>query len=111
MEVGFSNARFAELLHSSTALTRKYGAENAKAIRLRLNSLDSAANLQVMTQVSGHFEELRADRAGTFSLRLKHGYRLIFKPRDPDSARSTDGTLDWSLVRAVVVLEIVDYHD
>jgi plasmid maintenance system killer protein len=111
MDVSFASERLAELLQSSKALTREYGHENAKTVGARLNSLFAAENLQVVATLPGRLEELKGDRAGTFSLRLKHGYRLIFAPREPDSARRADGTLDWLRVRAVIVLEVVDYHD
>lgn len=111
MNVDFASDRLAEFLQSSKALTREYGPENAKTIGFRLNSLHAADDLQVMASLPGRLEELRGDRAETFSLRLKHGYRLIFAPKEPGSARRPDGTLDWSRVRAVIILEVVNYHD
>lgn len=111
MNVVFVSERLAELLQSSKAIAREYGPENAKTIGLRLNSLYAADNLQVVAALPGRLEELKGDRAGTFSLRLKHGFRLVFAPQDPDSARRSDGTLEWTRVRAVIVLEVVNYHD
>ena len=111
MNVDFASDRLAEFLQSPKALTKEYGPDNAKTIGLRLNSLHAADTLQVLVTLPGRLEELRGDRAGTFSLRLKHGYRLIFEPKEPDSARRSDGTLDWLRVRAVIVLEVVNYHD
>jgi plasmid maintenance system killer protein len=111
MNVAFVSHRLAELLQSPKALAREYGPENAKTIGLRLNSLYAADNLQVLSTLPGRLEELKGDRAGTFSLRLKHGLRLVFAPQDLDSARRPDGALEWVKVRAVIVLEVVNYHD
>lgn len=111
MDLYFASSRQQSLLESTKELTKKYGPENVKVIRRRLDSLSSADNLAIVFTLPGKPEELRGDRAGTFSLRLGGGYRLIFTPHNAESALQDDGTLDFNHVRAVDILEIVNYHD
>lgn len=41
---------------------------------------------------------------------LEGGWRLIFTPAHDLLPRRKDGSLDWTLVSAIEVLEIVNYH-
>ena len=111
MQVYFTSEKLHALCSSSKELTRRYGAENAKAIAKRLDNLRFAANLEVMTTLPGRLHELTGDRAEAFALDLKHGYRLIIKSSDDPPPRKPDGGLDLKAIQAVDVIAIEDYHD
>ncbi|MGB0388166.1 MAG: type II toxin-antitoxin system RelE/ParE family toxin [Ardenticatenaceae bacterium] len=60
---------------------KKYGPQQAKMIKQRINDLhdaDTLADLSRVPPVRCH--ELKHNRAGQLSLDLKHPYRLIIEP-------------------------------
>jgi proteic killer suppression protein len=111
MDVFFESERLANLLESTKKLSQTYGPENAKLIPRRLDNLRFASSLEDMRTLPGHTHELLGDRAGTFAIDLKHGYRLIIEPADDPAPRKPDGGLDWRAITAVVVVAVEDYHD
>jgi len=111
MEVFFDSERLANLLQSGKKLRKEYGAENAKWIPKRLDNLRFAGNMEEMRSLPGRTHELRGDRAETFAINLKNGYRLIFKPADEPPPRKDDGGLDWRAIRSIVIITVEDYHD
>lgn len=109
MEVSFDDPDLAETFRNERELRKKHGAVRAKKIQQRLNDLDAAETLAIMRTAPGRCHELRGDRAGQLSLDLDHPYRLLFRPvGNPDPGPG--GGLDWSAVRAVVVIGIEDTH-
>jgi plasmid maintenance system killer protein len=111
MDVFFESARLAKLLQSQKLLTRKFGTENARLIKRRLDNLFIASNLEQFSTVVSSLHELKGDRAGTLSIHLRDGYRLIIAPADEPAPRKPDGGLDWRAIVAVVVIAVEDYHD
>lgn len=110
MEVSFDDADLAGTLRSEREMLRKYGAVRARKLQLRLKTLQSAETLADMRSLPGRCHELRGDLAGHLSLDLDHPYRLIVRPSEV-SLPGPGGGLDWSAVRSVVVVGIVDTHD
>jgi len=82
MEIVFTSERLAKLLQSKKELTRTYGPDNAALIPRRLDNLRFARNLEIVLTLPGRLHELKGDRAGTFAMDLKHGYRLILRPTE-----------------------------
>lgn len=111
MDVYFADERLAKLLASQKSLTRRFGPENARLIARRLDNLRFAADLETMRTLPGRTHELTGDRAGTFAIVLKHGYRLIIEPEEDPPPRKPDGGLDWKQIRSVIVVAVEDYHD
>lgn len=111
MEVYFESKKFAELIENDRKMARAFGPENAKWIQKRLDNLRLVTNLEEMRSLPGRTHELVGDRAGTFAIDLKHGYRLIIKPAEEPPPTKPDGGLDWQAITAVVVVEVEDYHD
>lgn len=109
MEVSFDDPDLAETFRNGRELRKKHGAVRAKKIEQRLKALRAAETLAIMRSAPGRCHELRGDRAGQLSLDLDHPYRLLFRPvGDPDPGPGAG--LDWSAVRAVVVIGIEDTH-
>lgn len=111
MEVFFASERLAKHMQSQQALRKAYGAENATWIPRRLDNLRFASNLEQMLSLPGELHELKGERRGTLSIKLKHGYRLLIKPADEPLPLKADGGLDLRSVRSVVVIGVEDYHD
>ena len=111
MDVYFANGRLEKLLTTQKSLRRRFGPENARLIARRLDNLLFATNLDMMRTLPGRTHELTDDRAGTFAIVLKHGYRIIIEPAENPPPRKLDGGLDWKQIRSVVVVGVEDYHD
>ena len=109
MEVTFDDADLAKLVQNARELQKKLGALRAKKIQQRLAQLVAAETLAIMRSGPGHCHELIGDRAGQLSLDLDQPYRLLFRPAG-ESAPGPGGGLDWSAVRAVVVIGVEDTH-
>lgn len=109
MEVSFENADFALTCGDMRDLRKRHGAVRAKKIQQRLEDLRAVETPAAMRLLPGRCHELHGDRAGQLSLDLDHPYRLLFRPAgDPDPGPG--GGLEWSTVRAVVVIGIEDTH-
>jgi proteic killer suppression protein len=72
---------------------RKFSGFERQALK-RLRILDSATSLQTLAALpSNHFEALRGDRRGQYSIRINQQWRICFRWQD-----------------APYDVEIVDYH-
>lgn len=111
MDIVFKTPSLQAECNDSRKAQRRYGAEAADRLRVRLDELQDAATLEVMRLVAAaRCEELKADRKGQLSVRLPGALRLVFEPaHDPIPLRAGGG-LDWKAVTAVRILEIVNYH-
>lgn len=111
MEITFKNKKFQKIINSHNGLVKTYGKYCAQKIKLRLDDLQAAVNLEVFKTLPGRCHELKGDRKGQLSLDLEHPLRLIFAPSDENISKKEDGGLDWRLVKAIVIIGVEDTHD
>ena len=90
-------------------MLRRYGTVRARKLQQRLKTLQSAQTLADMRSLPGRCHELHGDLAGHLSLDLDHPYRLLIRPAG-GTRYGRGGGLDWSAVRAVIVVGIADAH-
>jgi proteic killer suppression protein len=109
VELTFATTRLQRLFESQRELRRMHGDRCAKKLLTRIADLRAAATLADFRQLPGRCHELDGDRRGQLALEVEGGKRLVFSPRGSEIHRA-DGGLDWTLVDAVCLLEIVDYH-
>ena len=110
MQISFRTRRTEKIFNSEKELQKKYGADQAKKIKLRMEVLRSAVNLaEVPEQKPERRHKLKADRKDQFAVDLVHPYRLIFELSDPVPMRE-DGEIDVSKITKIVVLGVEDYH-
>lgn len=90
---------------------RRWGAENARKIRQRLEDLAAFACL---ADVPGwppfRCHPLKGQRQGQYAVDVKHPFRLVFEPDHDPLPRLEDGGLDLRRVTAIQVLSVEDYH-
>lgn len=110
MDITFASKKLEKLCNSDRELRAEYGERMAKVIRTRLADLAAADNLEVMKVLPGRCHSLTGNWIGHFALDLVHPYRLVFRPTDDPLPLRESGDLDWSLVRKVEIVGIVDYH-
>lgn len=109
VDILFRTKKLGKACSDDAKALKEFGAHRAKKLRQRLDDLDAADNLQVMTTLPGRFHPLKGDRAGQFSLDLDGPYRLIFEAVHPDN--ETLSPTDWLDVTTVRILRIEDTHD
>lgn len=110
MEICFSSSRMEKVFNSDKLLAQAYG-QQAKTIMLRMDALRAAPNLgAVSTEKPIRRHLLSGDRRGCFAVDLKQPYRLVFEPVDEPIPQLPDGGIDVMAIRAIRILEVVDYH-
>ncbi len=111
MHIEYATRKLEKVLNDAARLKREFGAEQAQKIGRRLAVLEAAVNLaEVPTGKPDRCHALKGDRAGAFAVDLKHPFRLIFKPQEP-VATLPDGGIDRLKVNAIIILEVVNYHE
>ena len=108
METYFADSQLAKTCASERLMRRQFGPVRTKRLAVRLQQLRLADNLAELRLVTNRAHELQRDRAGCIALDLDGPYRLIIEPVEWIADES--GRLDWSSVKAVVVVSVVDYH-
>lgn len=111
MRVTFTSAKLAKDCSSDRERQRRFGAERARKIKLRLDQMQAAASIaELMTLPGARCHQLGADRDEQFSVDLDGPYRLIFEVDMNPVPRRQDEGIDLDAVDTVVVIEITDTH-
>jgi plasmid maintenance system killer protein len=111
MEVGFSSRRLQDLFSNPANLRRRYGAERAKKIELRLSQMVAAADLAELCRLpQARCHQLTADRSELFSLDLDGPYRLLVEVGDDPVPRLQDGGIARTQVHRLYVVDVTDTH-
>ena len=81
-------------------------------IQRRMAVLAEAGSLaEVPTMRPDRCHAMKGDRKGQYAVDLVHPFRLAFAPDHDPLPRRADGGIDLTAVTAIVILEVVDYHD
>jgi proteic killer suppression protein len=111
MHIEYKSRALQKACTSDREMQRAYGAIRAKFLRRRLNELENASTLEIMTKVPGvRCHGLRGDREGQWAVSLDGNWRLVFLPDHEPLPALPDGGLDTAAVTQILVLEVVDYH-
>lgn len=111
MNITFSSQTLEDDCNNERLLRRKHGSDRANRIRRRLDDLRAAATLEDMRNLPGRCHELKGTRAGQLSLDLDHPYRLVFDPVDNPIPRKPDGGLNWTAIRNIRIIGVIDTHE
>ena len=109
MNITFINADVEALCRKSRRATRELGAASALKLQRRLTELFNAENVTEL--VAGRPHPLMLDKRGAFAVDLHGGDRLVFKPTKQPPPAKADGSIDWTQVTEVTIVELGDYHD
>lgn len=116
MEIEIPNKKLKRAIEDDKERTKRFGADMAKKIRLRMGAIVAAGSLvDFWPPYSGpeRCHELKGDLAGTFSMDLKHPYRLLFKslriPEDEDK-EGMDQKQRWQTIKSIEITDIEDTH-
>jgi proteic killer suppression protein len=92
MEISFKTKKIATLCNKNNKAVKKFGADCAEKLQLRLQQLWSAECLEDMKYGRPH--PLNGNREGQFAIDLAGAVRLVFEALDPIPKTSDDAT-DW----------------
>lgn len=99
MEVEFEDETWRRL-ESDPSFDAGFNREVVKAFRKRLQLIRSAPDERDFYALKSlHFEKLKGDREGQYSMRLNLQWRLILKLQKYEAGRKT-----------VVIISVSDYH-
>ena len=110
IRIRWADARLAAEFADERRGKRRLGADQFRALKRRIDSLESASTLEVMRQLPGRCHEMTADLDGRIAIDLVQPYRLLFEPDHDPLPRRPGGGLDWAQVTSIVILEVADYH-
>jgi len=115
MKIEVKDKKLKAALEDEALCQRRYGADMAKKIGVRVASLAAAQSLHVFWPPFSRPErchELQGDRKGTFSMDLVHPFRLLFKGLAiPQlSPKETDEQARWKSIDAIEIVGIEDTH-
>lgn len=112
MDIQFDNAQIRKLCNDHRLLTQKLQKKRADLVAMRLQQMSHIDNLAQMSQ----FPEakchplLNGGRKGQLAVWVDNKFRIVFEPAHDPRPTKDDGSLDWTQVTAIKVIEIVDYH-
>jgi plasmid maintenance system killer protein len=114
MQVQIPNKKLKRTIEDDAERVKRFGTEMARKIRLRMGALVAAESLADFWPPNSGAErchELKADLSGTFSIDLKHPYRLLFKPVDwPSKVSAVDKKQQWQNIDSIQIIGIEDTH-
>lgn len=113
MEIIVNDNKLRRSLESETALKRAYGTDMAGKLRLRLAALraaESLADFWPPKTLPERCHELEGDRKGTFSIDLKHPYRLLLRPTKTRSDEQTEEQQWWASITEIEIFSVEDTH-
>ena len=111
MRIEFASKKMQKVCSSDKLMRKEWGEPVARKLQQRLAELDSFDTLSdagQLPQIRCH--ELTGNRKGELAIDLVHPHRLIFRPSHEPLPTKADGGLDWKQVKAIVIVEVVDYH-
>lgn len=110
MVITFTDRKLQALANDDRKRVRELGAARAAKLQQRLDQLRAATTLEDLRFAAGRFHELREDRKGQWACDLDQPYRLIFEPHEQPIPTNAAGQYLWVEIKAVEVVEIVNYH-
>lgn len=110
MQITFEDKKLKKYANDDRQALKKLGARRAKLYKQRLDDLFDAETLEDTRYLPGNYHELKGPRKGQWACDLDQPYRLIFEPHENPIPTNDDGQYIWIEIKAVEIIEIVDYH-
>lgn len=115
MEVGIPNNRLRRDIEDDASRNKRFGRVIAQKIALRRAALIAAESLaDFWPPHSGPertHELKKGDLAGTFSIDLKHPFRLLLRAPDVEKKKPGDDEKKrWESIKSVEIISVEDTH-
>jgi len=115
MDIFVSDNNLRNAMEDEVLCKRRYGADMAKKLMLRLAALraaDSLADFWPPKSGPERCHELKGEHTGTFSIDLKQPFRLLFKSHSEVVPMDrSDEQQRWKSITAINILTIEDTHE
>ncbi len=112
MELVIPDKKLKRMLEDDSERRKRFGADMAKKVKVRMDSLaaaDCLADFWPPGSLPERCHELKADLKGKFSMDVKQPYRLLFtvavRSQDYDDERQR-----WAAIKSVEIVGIEDTH-
>lgn len=110
MNISFNNKKLETYANNDSKGKQKLGLRQFLIYKQRLDQLAAATTLEDLRHAPGKYHELIGDRKGQWACSLDGNYRLVFEPQENPIPTNDDGQYLWIEIKAIEVIEIVDYH-
>ncbi len=110
IDIDWTDRKLAKQAATDAGGRKRFGEPRWTVLKRRLRVLQEAECLSDAASVGG-FHALKADRAGSFAMKLDGPYRLVFRPNHETTPVDEFGGTDLQSVTAVIIEEVVNYHD
>lgn len=111
MRIYFESSKLQQECSKVLEMRKAFGVLQSKKIQQRLWELSEAETLSEVSHLPPPRCHELMNRAGMFSVDLKHPFRLLFIPAHEPIPRRSDGGIDRELVTEIIVVAIEDTHD
>ena len=109
MKITFADTNLEAVCRQQKLADRKLGVLSTKKLQIRLAELFNADHVGEL--VSGRPHPLQGTRLGDFAVDLYGGDRLVFRASRQPPPLKLDGSIDWSEVTEVTIVQRGNYHD
>jgi proteic killer suppression protein len=110
MVITYKTRKLEKSLTDPKEMNRTYG-YRAKKINQRLKEIKAAATLAVLKTIpAANCHLLKADRSNQFAVDVSANWRIIFEPNYYPVPSNEDGSINWSAITKIIILEVTDYH-
>ena len=110
MDIEFKNSSLKKMCTKNKKAQKKLGHKLARTLFRRLNELKALKHVgEIPYKRPYRRHKLKGDYAGCFSVDIKDGYRIIFKPKLNPDEKLND--IPLSQINKIIIWEVTDYHD
>ena len=111
VEIYFRTRKLKKACSEEKEIKKRLGEELSKKLQQRMMELQAAGSLADISYIPpARCHELSGNRAGQFSVDLKHPYRLLFIPTVTPVPRMKDGGIDRTRITSIEIIDIIDTH-
>jgi|SRR6185436_5191531 len=115
MELAVPNNRLRRDIEEDTARKKRFGKDMAQKIALRMAALEAAESLADFWPPHSGPERVhelkKGELVGTFSIDLKHPFRLLFSAVNVEKKKSgEDEKKRWESITSVEIISVEDTH-
>jgi proteic killer suppression protein len=99
-----------DISYDNGPIRKRCGKASGK-LKQRLDEIKAAPSMADLVLLPGKHHALKANRTGTWGCHIEEPNRLVYRPLGNPVPITIDGHLELEKVTAVLLLEVIDYHD
>ena len=108
MYIFFRNRKIEKICNNPKQAKLAYGQKCCNKLNQRLSEILACENFDILSKLPNNgFHSLKGDRKGQYALRIEDPMRLIVAPVVGDAKGYET---NFSNIKELIIIEIVDYH-